>query len=335
MRYPAVFINLKKIQKNAEYLKKLCENAGAEMMAITKGVCSYEPVVEAILEAGIKKLGDARIRNIKKMRAANIKVPIYLIRIPMLSEIEDVVAYTDGSLNSELAIIKALSHKAKTAGKTHKIILMVDVGDLREGVLPKDVLDMVGEILKLPNIEFEGLGTNIGCYGGVIPSFENTKILVDLKRTINNRYKIKIKTVSGGTTATLPLIEKGQLPSGINQFRIGEAILLGTDGVNNIKVGGTFQDTILLKTEVIELKIKPENSNTKRAIVALGKQDCRIEGLTPLDNSIEILGASSDHLILDVTEKDDISVGTIIEFRLNYGAMLSLMTSEYVYKQIL
>jgi predicted amino acid racemase len=331
-----------------------CEKNGIEVMGITKGVCAFEPVVKTMLDGGVKKLGDSRLQNIKVLREAGISVPIYLIRIPMLSEVRDVVHLADGSLNSEIEVVKALSQETRALGRTHKVILMVDVGDLREGIMPEEVLEVVEQIISLEGIEFEGLGTNVGCYGGVLPSFENTKLLVDLAADIGKKYGIKVKTLSGGSTATLALLEKGNLPPGVNQFRVGEAILLGTDTINCRKVPGTLQSTMKLKTEVIEVKVKPsypigevgrdafgnvpvfeDKGPMKRVIVALGKQDCRVEGLIPLDKSMEILGASSDHLLIDVTKSGDIKVGDIIEFDLSYGAMLSLMTSRYVDKVII
>ncbi|HHW01609.1 MAG TPA: alanine/ornithine racemase family PLP-dependent enzyme [Thermoanaerobacterales bacterium] len=354
MTYPVVEIYIDRIRYNAGCLVDFCSKNGIEVMGISKGACAMAPVVKAMLQAGIKKLGDSRLQNIISMRQNGINCPIYLIRIPMLSEIDNVVRWADGSLNSEIDVIKALSQESMIQGKKHRVILMVDVGDLREGVMPEDVLNVAGMILELPGVEFEGLGTNLGCFGGVLPSFENTKILAELAGDIEKRYGIKVQTLSGGNTATLTLLEKGKLAPGINQFRIGEAILLGTDATNFRRVPGTLQDTMILKTEVIEVKIKPSyprgeigrdafgNTPThvdkgpmKRAIVALGKQDCRIEGLVPVDENIEILGGSSDHLLVDVTKSvNNIKVGSIIEFRMSYGAMLSLMTSKYVEKKI-
>lgn len=353
MSYPLMEIYIDRIRHNAEYLVKMCAKNGVEVMGVTKGVCAMEPVVKTMLQAGIKKLGDSRIENIISMRRSGINSPIYLIRLPMLSEVRDAINWADGSLNSELEVIEALSREAENIKKKHKVILMVDVGDLREGVMPEDVIKTVGRILELSGIEFEGLGTNLGCYGGILASYENTKILVDLASDIEKRYGIKVKTLSGGNTATLALLERGNLAPGINQFRIGEAILLGTDVTNFRKVPGTLQDTMVLKTEVIEVKIKPsypigeigrdafgniptyiDKGPMKRAIAALGKQDCRIEGLTPVESAVEILGASSDHLILDVTKSDDIHPGSIIQFHMSYGAMLSLMTSKYVEKKV-
>lgn len=351
MGYPRLEINLSKIQQNATYVTTICGINGIEVMGVTKGICALKAVVNAMLAGGVNKLGDSRLQNIEEMRNYEIDVPIYLIRIPMLSEVAKLVELADGSLNSELEVIYAISKTAASLGKKHRVILMVDVGDLREGVMPEDVVDVAGKIIGLPGIVFEGLGTNLGCYGGIKASFENTKILVDLSKDIQKKYGIEVKTLSGGNTATLALLEKGGLASGINQFRLGESILLGTDVNNFRKVPGTVQQTMTLKAEVIEVKTKPsypigeigrdafgnipryiDKGIMKRAIVAIGKQDCRIEGMTPVDGTMEILGASSDHLILDVTNTQGIKVGSIVEFNVDYAAMLAAMTSKYVEK---
>lgn len=71
----------------------------------------------------------------------------------------------------------------------------------------------------------------------------------------------------------------------------------------------------------------------RRAIVGIGRQDVFVPGLTPL-LPIDILGASSDHIILD-TKNIELKVGDEVKFTIDYGALISLMTSPYVYKKYL
>ena len=71
----------------------------------------------------------------------------------------------------------------------------------------------------------------------------------------------------------------------------------------------------------------------KRAIIAIGKQDTDIDSMEPLDEKIDILGGSSDHIILDVTKSDtEYKVGDVVRFVLGYGGMLKTATSTYVEK---
>jgi predicted amino acid racemase len=50
-----------------------------------------------------------------------------------------VVRSADISLNTELDTLKKLSYYAKASNKNHQVIVMVELGDLREGVLPIDL----------------------------------------------------------------------------------------------------------------------------------------------------------------------------------------------------
>src|SRR5699024_5124224 len=116
-----------------------------------------------------------------------------LLRIPMLSELEDVVNYSDISLNSELKTIESLSNIAMKKNKVHNIILMVDLGDLREGYFNKEELyQAIERALELKGIKVIGLGTNLSCYGGVIPEEENLSKLVNFTETVENKFNIKL-----------------------------------------------------------------------------------------------------------------------------------------------
>src|SRR6266540_3019685 len=70
-----------------------------------------------------------------------------------------------------------------------------------------------------------------------------------------------------------------------------------------------------------------------RGIANIGREDVLVEGLQPMNGGVRVLGASSDHLVLDLTDADPpLTVGDRIQFRMNYGALLAVMTSEYVEK---
>ncbi len=352
MGYPVLEIDLEKIRLNTAHLVGFCHRMNIEVMGVTKGVCALAPIVKAFYDGGIRKFGDSRLQNIKTMRDSGFKHPIYLLRIPMPSEAEDVVGLATGSFNSEIETIKRLSAKSSSNKTKHKVILMVDVGDRREGIMPEDLLDFVKQILELPGIELEGLGTNVACFGGVLPDKNNVGILFDLAEQVRKRFGIALQTISGGNTATLPLVEKEGQTLNITQLRLGEAILLGKDTSNYRDVPGTSDKTIRLLTEVIEVKVKPslpqghigrsafgvipvykDTGPMLRAITALGRQDCIIEGIKPLDKAIKILGASSDHLLLDINQARHISVGSLVEFEVSYAAMISLMLSNYIEKR--
>ncbi len=112
---------------------------------------------------------------------------------------------------------------------------------------------------------------------------------------------------------------------------------------------GIYTDAFTLIAEVIELKTKPSRpcgeiaqdafgrvpvfegkGNMERAILALGRQDVDVSAIKPRIKA-DVLGASSDHLILDVSGLG-LEVGAKVRFDVGYSALLRAMTSPYVEK---
>ncbi|TFB08006.1 alanine/ornithine racemase family PLP-dependent enzyme [Candidatus Atribacteria bacterium MT.SAG.1] len=351
-RNPRLDIYLDKIKNNSENIKALCLKHGIKVVGITKGCCAITEVGQAMIDGGINILGDSRIENLKVLKKVELKAETMLIRIPMLSEVDRVLDWADISLNSEISVIKSLSQKALKRKIVHRIILMIDLGDLREGIMPDDALQMVGEIRKLPGVKLIGLGANFCCVSGVMPTRKNLTKLVELTEEIENNFHINLEVISGGDTSVLKLVENDIIPNRINQLRIGVGILLGQDDVRLRNIAGTYQDTFILTAEVIEVKEKPSLPRgeigrdafgevpvfqdlgiRKRAILAIGKQDIHLNSLVSLEKEVKIVGASSDHLIIDITDfKEEIKVGDEVKFKLNYPALLSVTTSKYINK---
>lgn len=345
-------VDLDAITYNTSQVVERCHQLGIAVLGVTKGFSAMHQIVSAMIEGGVDGLADARMENIIDLRERNFNEEITLLRLPRLSNVEDIVKYVDISINSEIEVIKALSEAAEALNKIHQIILMVDVGDLREGLLVYHVLDAVEQMSGLKGVNLLGVGTNMGCYGGILPSPKNLGVLVKVANAIEKKLERRLEVVSGGGTSSLSLVEENKVPAGINQLRIGEGILLGTDTTHNRKISWLRQDAFLLRAEVIEVKCKPsipigevgrdafghiphfiDNGVRNRAILALGKQDVNVEGIAPRSEKIKILGASSDHLILDITDcEQDIKVGDEIEFTLSYAGVLSVSDSSYVAK---
>lgn len=345
-------IDLDKVRDNSRIIVEKCRPLGIEVLGVTKGFSAKPRIVKAMIQGGISTLADSRLENIMALRKKGFTQNITLLRIPRISAVKKVIACTDYSVNSEYSVIRRLSDAALAEGTKHKIVLMVDVGDLREGVLPEDAFVMAQRISMLKGVTLAGVGTNMGCYGGILPTMSNLNMLINITDEIEKRAGIKLEIVSGGGTSSLRLIEAGEMPKGINQLRIGEGILLGTDTTHDNIIPWLHQDAFVLRAEVIEVKTKPsvpigelghdafgntpvfeDNGLRKRAIVSLGRQDVNVEGVFPLNTNMHVLGASSDHLIVDVTDADEnIKVGGQISFKLNYQGLLFLSNSKYVKK---
>lgn len=350
MKYPLLEVNLTKLEHNTRTLNGVCKAHKINTMAVTKCFCALEPMVEAIVAGGVDFLADSRVENLEKMKGFDL--PKVLLRLPMASEVDRVVASVDISNNSELATIRLLDAEAAKQGKTHGIILMVDLGDLREGIWPTDVHGTVEEILKLKNIKLVGLGVNLTCYGGVIPDENNLGQLCAIATDIEKKFGIQLDIVSGGNSSSYYMLERNKMPAKVNNLRLGEALVLGRETAYGADLDNAHQDIFTFKAQIIELKEKQSvpigaigvdafgNTPTytdrgvrKRAILGIGKQDVNPDYLILKDEKLIILGASSDHLILDVTDSaTGYQVGDVVEFGVDYGSLLQLMTSPYVEK---
>lgn len=350
MSYPRVEIDLEKIKYNTVKMVDLCSRTGIKIVGVTKVFCGLPEIANCLIKGGVDILGDSRIENLKKLEDVNIEK--MLLRIPMISQAGEVVTFADISLNSELNTIRKLSECALNKGRVHKVILMIDVGDLREGYFDEDeLIAAAGEVLQLKGVKLIGLGTNVGCYCGVMPSSNNLSRLVEIKNKIDEKHEINLDVLSGGNSSSLSLIQKNAMPEGITQLRLGAALSLGI-GLNDEKIDGLYYDAFKLKAEIVEVKEKPtvpvggigldafgqvpifqDRGIRKKAICAVGKQDVDFNNIIPEDNNVMILGGSSDYLILDITDCDkNYYIGDIISFNLTYAGVMNTMTSEYVSK---
>ena len=347
--YPRIVINSKKYRHNLRNLLDISHERGISVMGVSKVFCADQYLIDILIEEGVDYIADSRIENLSTFKT---DIPKVLLRLPSFLDAENVVLNCDISLNSELSTMQQLNKYAKLNDIIHGVILMIDLGDLREGLFDeKDIFDTIKSILELKNITLKGIGTNLTCYGGVIPSNELLTKLVDYKTRIEDKFNISLEIVSGGNSSTIELLLEDNIPFGINNLRLGEAIVLGRETAYGAFIDDTYSDIFTLEAEIIELREKPsipigtigmnafgkvpvfeDKGNMLRAILAIGKQDVDHNEIIPFD-TIDVLGSSSDHVIVDVSDSVKIyKVGDVIAFKLTYSSILSLMTSKYVGK---
>ncbi len=361
-QYPIMTINMKHLESNYRAIVTRCKKIGIDVFGVVKASDdtknSYFNIAETMCKAGCVGIADSRVMTIKRLRQDGFTGQVILLRIPMLSELEDVVKYADISFQSEPITIEATQQIAKSQNKVHKVLLMMDLGDLREVFFDED--DLIKTALKIErdysHLELYGIGTNLGCYGAIKPDGENLGRLVGIAQKIEAQIGRKLEAVSGGATTTLPLVYSGDVPAGINHLRVGEGALLARDLIDIWKVDmpDLQQDVYTMEAEIIEIKEKathpigqifidafgytPEYQDLgirKRALLALGKRDFgSVEGLLPVDPEIKIFGASSDHLIVDITDsKKALAIGDTLKFNCYYQAMLYGNQSPFVTKE--
>jgi ornithine racemase len=343
-------VDLEAIESNARAIVDLCARHGLEVTGVTKGVGGHPEVARAMLRGGVTSIGESRLENLKRLREAGVETRMMLLRMPSITHAPQVVELADVSLNSELDVLAALSTAAERAGRHHEVVVMTDLGDLREGVWPDDVERFVDKAMGLPGIRITGLGANLTCFGGVLPTVENMSRLVELAARVEELLGRRLDLVSGGNSSALPLIAAGDMPARVDHVRIGEGILLGRETGARRPWPGTRQDAIVLHGEVVELKPKPSMPVGPRgqdalgrtpsfadlglrdhALVNLGAIDAALESLTPLDPRLAVVGGTSDYLVLDATDAHgDLRVGDDVAFAVGYAALATASTSPYV-----
>ncbi|WP_299822137.1 alanine/ornithine racemase family PLP-dependent enzyme [uncultured Pontibacter sp.] len=346
-----------KLQHNYNHLDKVFKQHEIDWGIVTKLLCGNEMFLKEVLELGVQEVHDSRVTNLKVIKNMAPQVQtVYIKPAPKLS-IPDIIQFADVSFQTEFEIIKLLSDEAVNQGKLHKIIIMIEMGDLREGVMGDDLINFYEKVFQLPGISVIGLGANFNCLHGVMPTRDKLIQLSLYKQIIEAKFNRKIPWVSGGTSVTIPLLFNHQMPQGINHFRIGEALFFGLNLFTGETFEGMHDDVFELYTEIIELTEKPmvpsgimaENpsgesfeideslygKSSHRAILDVGLLDINPKFLIPKDESLSVIGASSDMLVVELGENEhNYKVGDVLRFGLRYMGALSILNSRYIAKEV-
>ncbi|MBN1970950.1 MAG: alanine racemase [Candidatus Delongbacteria bacterium] len=352
-----VILDRSKLEKNYTYLDNLFKKNGIEWSIVSKLLCGSKELLSVLLDFNINQICDSRVSNLKAIKELNPAVETVYIKPPAKRSIKSIVKYADISMNTEFDTIEMLSKAAKELKKIHKIIIMIELGELREGVMRDDFIRFYEKVFELDNIEVIGIGTNLSCMYGVLPNHDKLIQLSLYEQLIEAKFSKHIKYVSGGSSVTIPLIFNNMLPKGINHFRVGETLFLGTDVYHDSTFDGMENDVFILYSEIIELIHKPNipqgemGSNVDgqkssfddndlrhmsyRAIIDLGLLDVDFNHIYPQDDTLKIVGASSDMIVVNLGENvNNYKVGDLIVFRMDYMGTLRVLNSKYIGKRV-
>ena len=344
-----------KLDHNYQFLDSLFKENGIKWGITTKLLCGNQDYLREVINLGIGEVLDSRVSNLQKIKEIDSSVRTVYIKPPPKDIIEYIVRYADVSMNTELSTLHALSKEAVRQEKVHEVIIMIEMGDLREGVMRDDLLDFYKEVFELPGINVIGLGTNLNCLHGVMPDEDKLIQLALYKQIIELKFNKDIPYVSGGTTVTIPLLLRDQLPQGVNHFRIGEALFFGKDLFTDGTIEGMDPAVFKLYCQVIEVSEKPTvpsgelgtnpqgksyevaemdyGKKSYRAILDIGYLDIDPEYIINQHDDVEIIDGSSDMMVIDVGKnKRDLKVGDFVSFNLKYMGALSILNSNYIDK---
>lgn len=335
MTAPRIEIDLNKIRENTRYLVRRLGARGLSVTEVTKAVCGHPGVARAMLEGGVTDLADTRLSNVHRMRAAGISGPISMLRAPMRRQANDILRTCDTSYATELSTIQTLGTAARHQGIPHTIVLMVEMGDQREGIPPRDLGDFAAQVMATPGVTLLGIAANFACLSNAAPTPRDMAALSHLAAQVERKCGTRMALVSGGGSANLAWALGDGATGRVNNLRLGEAILLGIDPVTGRPIPGLHTDAFALFAEVIEARPKPgpKGSLRNRAILALGLQDTDANGLD-LPAGFGIIGATSDHTVVD-TAHTPLPVGSEMKMGLTYSALMRAMNAPDVTKNAL
>ncbi len=359
-------IQINKIKDNIKYLSRYFNEQGIEWSLITKVFSGDKEFLRNVLTPDvlerINSVGDSRLTSLRNLKEVNPEMRTIYIKPPARIYAEDVVRYADISLNTSYDTIVALNAAAGKLKKVHQIIIMVELGELREGVNRVDIMEFYERVFELENIEVIGLGTNLGCMYGVEPTYDKLLQLSLYKELIAAKFNKTLKLISGGSSITMPLIERGMLPKDINHFRVGEAAFFGTSPLENQQFQSLHTDAFEFRANIIELEEKnlipdgvigdanvghtasfgseAKGETSYKAILDFGLLDVNKEDLCAHDEELQFVGVTSDMMVVDVgdnrTQKDEkYKIGGKIIFEPNYMAVARLLNSKFIDKKFI
>lgn len=352
-----ITLDTKKLRENFEYLDAIFRKNDIKWSIVTKVLSGNRDYLREVLKLGIKQISDSRVSNLKAIKSLDPEIETIYIKPPPKRSISSVVKYADISINTEIETIQMLSDEAERQNKKHKIIIMIEMGELREGVMRDDFIQFYADVFKLKNIEVVGIGTNFACLYGVLPNHDKLIQLSLYEQLIEAKFNRLIPYVSGGSSVVIPLILEGLLPKGINHFRVGETMFLGTDIYHDTTYKKMHSGVFKLYAEIIELIEKPSvpsgemgtnvegesyefdnqelGDTSYRAIIDVGLLDVDENHIKPVDQDLSFVGASSDMLVIDLGEnKKKYTIGDLLEFKLDYMGTLRVINSRYIDKKV-
>lgn len=352
-----VVIDLGVLRRNIRIIDRTMREHGATWTLVTKMLCGHKETLAALPGLGVTTIADSRLENLAAVRAAAPGLERWYLRPPGVSATAGIVDLADISICTELKVLRNLDAAAERLGRRHRAVIMVELGELREGVLPGALLSFFRSAKRLANVDIVGIGANIGCLSGTVPTIEQLSPLELYRRLLELEFDVRLPLISAGSSVVLSALLQGNVPPEINHYRIGEAAFLGTD----LLLGGTLEgleNAVTIEGEIIEIKeknlaplgeisadVSPFDNGAMqggepgerghRALVAIGQLDTEVSGLTPLDEGHSLVGATSDISVVNLGENlGGLTVGDQISFRPDYSAVVRAMSSKYMRREL-
>lgn len=331
-----VTIDLGALRENIQYTYDLCKEKNINLAVVAKSICADSRILEVIEESPANVIADSRLDNFYCM---DTRMQRLLIRPSSLTDAETAAMYADISIQSSLPTVMEIEKAAEKHGKIHDILILIDLGDLRDGIFYQDhdtILEMAEYVHNSKSLRLAGIAANYNCFSHFLPDDVNMNAMANLYHMLEPFYDVEKPVVSCGNSSAVRLLteNKYDIPSEINQYRMGEAIVLGRDPSDNTFIPGYRYDVFTLEAALIEVYEKPVNGRMmRRGVLSIGKQDLYTDHIIPIDERVKVLGACSDECVVDLSDAEEYKAGDFVKFRLEYDALMTLFAGNFFSKK--
>lgn len=360
-----LYMKTSKILDNVRMISEYLADHDIYWTLISKVLSGHREALREILSDEVIKtthsIGDSRLSSLATIKDLRPEIVTMYIKPPAATYADEIIEVADITFNTSLETLEALNNEAARRNKIHRSIIMIELGELREGILHENVVDFYKNVFEMDNIEIAGLGTNLGCMYGIEPTYDKLIQLSLYKQLLEAQFGRKIELISGGTSITLPLIKDERIPKTVNHFRIGEAAFLGVSPLDGKPFEGLNHDNFVYNANIVEIEEKyyipdgnigdaavghtgentySQGEKSYKALLDFGVLDVDDEALEADDDDIDFIGTTSDLSVYDLGDNIDsegnqkYKVGDAIRFQPNYMGVARLMTSKFIDKKI-
>ncbi len=340
-------IDTEKIKNNLLKVIKLCESRGVSLVVVTKVFCSFPPLVDALSGMGVVSIADSNYMNFKRLKTRIKKILIKTLSSDIDSGLEfcDVIHISDFNFLKKIALLPGDYER--------KVLLNVEIGDNKEGILPDEVIAFIKEADVYNNISIIGIAGNTGCLSGNLPDQTVFSLLNALSLKIRSETGVKNPVISVGGTVFLDALIDGSMGEAVNQIRVGEGIFFGYDSSKNKNIPGFDRTAFIISIEVLEVLEKEiafipvsgynafgkkasavsdkTSGRRKRAVLGAGILAVSPEGLVPVLDGIKVEGITYDFMVLDITGCEEaIRAGDTVLFYADYSSVARASINPYV-----
>lgn len=348
-------VNLSALRSNLVRVVQFCEARNLDLLLVTKVVQSRGSILSALGE-GTRRVADVHASNFEALDPQ--RHPVRAILRPTFGDATTVARLATRVFVSDPRLARVLgeAREALVPGHPLEVILMVETGDLRDGIPWDDLPGVVRSLAAVPGLDLRGLGTNLGCLAGAVPDQASLTRMADHLNSVRRQTGHPLPEFSLGGTVFWDVLEKGPIPPEFTELRIGEAVFFGWNTSLGGPVRGLSPSVFRIDLEVLEAWDKqvsavPEGpvgynafgsmttqsltGRRKRAVLDGGGNLVPLAALTPLDPGCILVGETHEYTVVDCQDSTRaVEPGGFLRFRPGYEAVARSFLSPFlVWKQ--